>query len=416
MLPLCAPILAQAAILRFFSSKSASQAFNLIGRPFNGIRGTVTMANMGSARMDYEDTEDDETEDDDTESKDVIRDSRQHDRDFQRMTCCYDASICRGMKRTAWRGSWEGSWEGNFSFFEFDAFREMLAGSPRALYQGSFGEQAQVWKIKETFVRPSRTNKGKTPLKGLPLRGPMTNAGFPTGQRMSATAGLSSATAEEATTQETITQQVEALEGYEIIPDEKVDEAMADDGGEESGMEILLTGTGHSAWGKFILKGRVRAWDGMASLVKEYAVSQAVFHREAHAEHLTARLSRKVDLPRIYSLRRCVCRAMEGYIHPRGVRRLRRHIHPEPSAVLIATAAIRSTTLFVRSLTSASNSVLMTAHASTPRTSISSNRSTCNRVSICASVILPLVGRAAITRLGRSDSSGAERSRRGWVK
>ena len=271
MLPLCAPILAHAAILRFFSKNLTSPASNSAGGPFNGIR-DVTMATLGTARMDDEDTEDDETGDEDDESMGVSRDSRQHDRDFQRMTCCYDASICRGMQRTAWRGSWEGCWEGNFSFFEFDAFGEMLAGRPTALYRGSFGQQAQVWRIKETFVRPNRIDKGKTPLRGLPLRGPMTNAGFPTGQRMSASAGLPSATAEEAATQETIMQQVEALEGYEIVPDSKVDEAMADDGGEEAGLEILLTGTGHSAWGRFILKGRVRAWDGMASLVKEYAV------------------------------------------------------------------------------------------------------------------------------------------------
>jgi len=32
----------------------------------------------------------------------------------------------------------------------------------------------------------------------------------------------------------------------------------------------LITGTGHSAWGRFILRGRIRTWDGMAMLIKEY--------------------------------------------------------------------------------------------------------------------------------------------------
>lgn len=27
---------------------------------------------------------------------------------------------------------------------------------------------------------------------------------------------------------------------------------------------------GHSAWGQFLLKGRIRAWDGMFSITKEY--------------------------------------------------------------------------------------------------------------------------------------------------
>jgi len=34
--------------------------------------------------------------------------------------------------------------------------------------------------------------------------------------------------------------------------------------------EIILYGKGHSAWGHFLLKGRVRPWDGLFSLVKEY--------------------------------------------------------------------------------------------------------------------------------------------------
>jgi len=42
----------------------------------------------------------------------------------------------------------------------------------------------------------------------------------------------------------------------------------------EGGLEMILSGTGHSAWGRFVIKGRVRAWDGLASIVKEYTVSQ----------------------------------------------------------------------------------------------------------------------------------------------
>ncbi|GAA5931523.1 uncharacterized protein JCM15063_001492 [Sporobolomyces koalae] len=39
---------------------------------------------------------------------------------------------------------------------------------------------------------------------------------------------------------------------------------------EDGDYEILLTGSGHSAWGQFNLKGRVRAWDGMFTIIKEY--------------------------------------------------------------------------------------------------------------------------------------------------
>jgi len=180
----------------------------------------------------------------------------------------------------------------------------MLAGNSRALYEGPFGEQAQVWKLTETFIRPKSKTKQVVPVdsnleddgshgtqdkgkamvgaqeeesgsesepRNIPFNGPATNAGFPTDLPNSASAGLATPSAEQLTLQETIRTQVEAVEGYEIVPQEELDEACTSGC---DGLEILLTGTGHSAWGRFILKGRVRAWDGMATLVKEYAVSR----------------------------------------------------------------------------------------------------------------------------------------------
>jgi len=44
---------------------------------------------------------------------------------------------------------------------------------------------------------------------------------------------------------------------------------------EEAVSDILITGSGHSSWGPFTLTGRVRQWDGMISMVKEY-VSRSV--------------------------------------------------------------------------------------------------------------------------------------------
>lgn len=240
---------------------------------------------------------------------DLLSSSTLHDQDFHRLLACYDPSQSVGMPRSTWRGCWNGCWEGTFSFFEFEAFRGMLAGQLRALYEGSYGEQAQVWKLKETYVRPIRTSTtrarrrtqpaaaantpgagatgesqdsteaeeaaGTTAAPGLPLHGPMTNAGFPTTNppitnTSRAWSGLANAAAEAAQLDETLQQQMEALPGYEIVAEEDVDDALEED---EKEMEMLLTGTGHSAWGKFILKGRVRAWDGLATLVKEYSVS-----------------------------------------------------------------------------------------------------------------------------------------------
>ncbi|ODN96474.1 hypothetical protein L198_04188 [Cryptococcus wingfieldii CBS 7118] len=222
----------------------------------------------------------------------LLTSSAAHDAEFYRLSLCYDPTRTPGMPRPAWRGTFEGCWEGTFSFFDFEAFKEMLSGQARALYEGPYGEQAQVWKIKETWVRREGwvrkeavdKGKGKAKAKGeereveepqspnTAVSGPMLNAGFPSDQVSPTFPSLAPFAAEQVTVQETIQQQLEAMNGYEQVPEHELDEMMgADDGGEEADLELLLTGVGHSAWGNFILKGRVRAWDGMASLVKEYA-------------------------------------------------------------------------------------------------------------------------------------------------
>ncbi|ORX33278.1 hypothetical protein BD324DRAFT_585253 [Kockovaella imperatae] len=254
---ICPPILSHAAILRFFTQAETSGRIAKTARPASENNVSVTES---------------DSDDDDllvAQRKDLLSSSLLHDRDFGRLLSCHDPFTCRGLKPSSWRGSMEGCWEGNFSFFDFDAFREMLAGQSRALYAGEFGEQHQVWRLKETFVRPKREQlqgrKGKS--RAPPLTGPMTNAGFPTDVPSSTDAGLDTARAEVTTLNATIRQQLDAMVGYEIVPENEMDTAVDED----DGLEILVTGVGHSAWGRFILKGRVRAWDGLASLVKEYA-------------------------------------------------------------------------------------------------------------------------------------------------
>jgi hypothetical protein len=329
-LEVCTPILALAAILRFFDKAGREDEdedeeededeqispFGAMVGNRNGAVGAQLAHNPHAPQKLNE--HDDASSTDSMESErptDLLSTSTLHDRDFKRLLACNDPTSSPGMPRSAWRGTWKGCWEGTFAFFDFDAFRSMLAGHARALYEGHYGEQMQVWRLEETFVgrgdvlarlreereeikrgiereKAKAIEKGKGKGKagdeddemdvdevevkprGLPLNGPMTNAGWPEDQPSSTGAGLASAAAEAITMRETIKQQVDALEGYEIIPDEEVDELLnAEDGGEEAGVEMLLTGTGHSAWGRFILKGRVRTWDGMATLVKEYAVS-----------------------------------------------------------------------------------------------------------------------------------------------
>lgn len=156
---------------------------------------------------------------------------------------------------------------------------DMLSGQSRAIYEGPYSfqvpalggdrkgcfsctdrisfSQPQVWRLKETLVRrpasiPSPASPDYDPTAsttGSPL-----NAGFPAGW-----------------TVPTRTDDAEILTGvpgYTLVSAEE--ERSLRENGETERLEIIVTGTGHSAWGKFYISGRVRVWDGLAILTKEY--------------------------------------------------------------------------------------------------------------------------------------------------
>lgn len=210
--------------------------------------------------------------------------SRIHDHDFTRLASCIDPYSSLGLPKLYTRGDLTGSWEGRFSFFDFDSYRDMLGGRMRSLYEGPFGDQPQVWKLEEKVVK---LEKGQKPGgKGPPL-----NAGFEVGQPFLPRPNLSStitqpvASTSTGSTERGTSRRRTSLDiagGVEVPRAAKrarswsehtafddLEEEEEDDD-PEGDYEILLTGTGHSAWGQFILKGRVRAWDGMFSIIKEY--------------------------------------------------------------------------------------------------------------------------------------------------
>lgn len=224
----------------------------------------------------------------------TVEDSTVHDHDYKRLRRCLDPTISSGLAIEDFYGKIAGCWEGHFSFFDFDAYRNMLSGEARALYEGQFGEQAQVWKVLEVYVRPKAnvTRSSKPYLPGSAL-----NAGFdPSTSAFDQIKSLlpgegKGCTASEMTngiihllennpTKEHIVAMLGGLEGFEVVEDEEVAQiirrrAEGDENGklstEGSDLEVMLLGTGHSAWGEFLLRGRLRLWDGMASLVKEYS-------------------------------------------------------------------------------------------------------------------------------------------------
>ncbi|GAA5825437.1 hypothetical protein JCM3770_000807, partial [Rhodotorula araucariae] len=218
--------------------------------------------------------------------------SRLHDRDFIRLASCIDPYSSLGMPKLYTRGDLTGSWEGRFSFFDFDSYRDMLGGRMRSLYEGPFGDQPQVWKLEERVVRLDKGQRAGG-------RGPALNAGFEVGQPVlpRPTAGAyasgsgggggaargrrrTSVDLERSPADDRAAKRARSwtapssCAGTGVFQEEFGDDDDDDDDewdrDPDGDYEILLTGTGHSAWGQFVLKGRVRAWDGMFSIVKEY--------------------------------------------------------------------------------------------------------------------------------------------------
>ncbi|CAO1631285.1 unnamed protein product [Sympodiomycopsis kandeliae] len=263
--------------------------------------------------------------------------SRDHDADMTRLFACYDPFLGPGLKPTFHAGTFDGAWEGRFCFFDFDSYREMLSGQMRSLYTGPFGEQPQVWKLKEHFVKvgtgrnPKRGGTGSVITAGFDPEAPIEElTSQPTtlaeakelarergGGKREAGEDVKAGRSKPKGIQN-VKLSVEEDDGAGDVPvvydsdDDGLPEDLdlypqfsAEDGGPSAGhgylppglsgisgqstgksgasteeitdsdeddsqYEMLLSGEGHSAWGRFYLRGRVRAWDGMVILTKEY--------------------------------------------------------------------------------------------------------------------------------------------------
>lgn len=132
----------------------------------------------------------------------------------------------------------------------------MLSGRDRVIYEGAFGIQPQIFRLKERLVlRPAGT-----PPPSSTEATPSLNSFFPadfTYPFMNA-----EPSGEEAT----------GVPGYVAVSAAE-EERLRTSGtaAELERLEIVLSGTGHSAWGRFNLSGRARLWDGLVYLMKDYS-------------------------------------------------------------------------------------------------------------------------------------------------
>lgn len=124
------PVIAHAAILRFFKrdyddEDEDDEMDEQVAAPFVSmnigtqppVHGSGSQVNPTSASKTIANTY--------TTAPKIQLTSQSHDRDWERLKLCYDASTSLGMKVKDWRNAFDGCWEGNFSFFEFAHYKEV---------------------------------------------------------------------------------------------------------------------------------------------------------------------------------------------------------------------------------------------------------------------------------------------------
>ncbi|KAG9098013.1 hypothetical protein FRC06_006918 [Ceratobasidium sp. 370] len=229
-------------------------------------------------------------------------------------------------------GDLAGVWEGRFvvstnasglqqlltglQFITFDAFRDMLAGAINAVQSGPLAQQPQVWRIREHHCidRRRRVPSGfdsRDVIRSemLPVGNPLdayipANAEFvqhgeplPSGAPISATSNrrlevrvpdanapggysVYSYVTRDGSSEPTDVSGPVPIPTHYMEMYAEPDAALSpftyqEHGGDDEWVETitdtLITGEGHSNWGEFHLRGRIRHWDGMITVVKDYA-------------------------------------------------------------------------------------------------------------------------------------------------
>ncbi|CAE6452440.1 unnamed protein product [Rhizoctonia solani] len=195
-------------------------------------------------------------------------------------------------------------------FLTFDAFRDMLAGVVGAVTNGPLAQQPQVWRIREHHLVQRRRRfplgRASDSVTGekLPLGGPL-NAYIPqtaefihhgqpsefgTRRLEIRLPDLTCPLGYKSYNYTTLDGPTDIAPTYvpttSVLaltpPPDDMDESPdwdqpqpptlgdGDDEFDEQILDTLITGEGHSSWGAFKLRGRIRAWDGMVILVKDY--------------------------------------------------------------------------------------------------------------------------------------------------
>jgi hypothetical protein len=124
------PVLAHAAILRFFKrdydDEEDEDEDDEMESPFISMHlGTGIVIEEPPERTRTRTRDESKYRNTYTTAPKSEMTSQSHDRDWTRLKSCYDAANSTGMKVKDWRNAFDGCWEGNFSFFEFAHYKEV---------------------------------------------------------------------------------------------------------------------------------------------------------------------------------------------------------------------------------------------------------------------------------------------------
>lgn len=172
-----------------------------------------------------------------------IMPSLYHDTEWQRNTTCQDPHTSPGLPPLTYYGRLQGFWRGNLLFYDFDSYRQMLAGNTAAVYTGTFSQHAVELELVETVIRIREEEAGG--------HGSVLYAGY-------------------SPDEDTEEEQAYIRRGYghQVLTGDDIYAR------EEPGWtkEILLSGGVRHSWGWSRVRGRIRAWDGLMTLTVGHSV------------------------------------------------------------------------------------------------------------------------------------------------
>lgn len=200
--------------------------------------------------------------------------SKQYDKEFLRLTSCLNPFESRGLRFDLFQSCIQGGWDGQFGFLDLTSFRQMLAGRLESVYEGRYGDQNQVFKLNEFIVRvrdgqpvefigDSRENATKLSSQ--------VDDGDPDGTKSEdANDSLRKGCVEELEEEEPQESLVDHLLSMKSLINPTPVKPILVKYDPSEKYELQVHGAGHSSWGHFQVKGRVRAWDGMLAFLKIY--------------------------------------------------------------------------------------------------------------------------------------------------